>query len=175
MEPTRPGKSAATIFVKTLTGETLSVDVYLDETVLDLKRKIEDREGVPVDQMRLTASNPSRQLNNDWTLRRSGLTDGCVVHLILKLRGGHMPTTPLLPVLDFPTVTAPGKEKSQLLHPASPDTEEPEEPPRARKTVASFSSSALSKEKCKRCVGETLPEVTPQIVLDPERNKTIYR
>ncbi|XP_075753978.1 NACHT, LRR and PYD domains-containing protein 1a-like isoform X2 [Pelodiscus sinensis] len=176
MEPTRPGKSAATIFVKTLTGESLSVAVCLDETVLDLKRKIEAQEGTPVDQMRLIASNPGRQLNNDWTLRRSGLTDGCVVHLVLRLRGGgDITTTPLLPVSDFPTVTAPGKGKSQLLHPASPDTEESEAPPRVRRTVGPFRSCALLKEKCKRCVGETLPEVTPQIVLDPERNKTIYR
>nr|XP_014428716.1 ubiquitin-60S ribosomal protein L40-like [Pelodiscus sinensis] len=118
MEPTRPGKSAATIFVKTLTGETLSVDVYLDETVLDLKRKIEAQEGTPVDQMRLIASNPGRQLNNDWTLRRSGLTDGCVVHLVLRLRGGgDITTTPLLPdssrgnAADCPR---PGEEQDHL-------------------------------------------------------------
>ncbi|XP_030438946.1 caspase recruitment domain-containing protein 8-like isoform X3 [Gopherus evgoodei] len=45
----------------------------------------------------------------------------------------------------------------------------------ARKVVAAFRHSAMLKGKCKRCVGEILPEVTPETVAGTEENGTVYR
>ncbi len=41
------------IFVKTLTGKTMTVDVESQDSVESIKQKIQDREGVPVSEQRL--------------------------------------------------------------------------------------------------------------------------
>jgi ubiquitin len=38
------------LFVKTLTGKTISVDVEPDESIESLKSKISEKEGIPADQ-----------------------------------------------------------------------------------------------------------------------------
>ena len=51
-----------------------------------MKQKIQDREGIPIDQQRLVFSH--RQLSNDETLVDSGIRGLSTLHLVLKLRGG---------------------------------------------------------------------------------------
>jgi len=41
------------IFCKTITGKTYAVDIETSDTVADLKNKINAREGIPTDQIRL--------------------------------------------------------------------------------------------------------------------------
>ena len=54
------------VFVKTLTGKTITLDVAPTETVESLKAQIEAREGIPCDQIRLLAAG--RQLQVGYNL-----------------------------------------------------------------------------------------------------------
>ena len=74
------------VFVKTLTGKTISVDVEPDESVESLKAKIQEKEGVPPDQQRIIFGG--KQLDGLKSLSDYDIDDDSTVHLVLRLRGG---------------------------------------------------------------------------------------
>ena len=74
------------LFVKTLSGKTISVDVEPDESVESLKAKIAEKEGVPVDQQRLIFGG--KQLDSLKSLSDYDIDDDSTLHLVLRLRGG---------------------------------------------------------------------------------------
>jgi ubiquitin C len=73
------------IKVKTLTGKTITIDIEGEDTVLRMKERVEEKEGIPPAQQRLIFGG--KAMADENTANSYGIEAGATLHLVLALRG----------------------------------------------------------------------------------------
>ncbi|KAI1376273.1 hypothetical protein F4677DRAFT_419422 [Hypoxylon crocopeplum] len=74
------------IKVRTLTGKLIALDVEPTSKIEDVKKKVEEKEGITPDQQRLIYGG--KQLQDQVTMAEGGIVPDATLHLVLTLRGG---------------------------------------------------------------------------------------
>ena len=81
-----PHATRPQIFIKTLTGRKQAMTFEPTDEVLQIKRQLQEKEGIQVDQIRLIYSG--KQLADDKPLEFYNIQAGGTIHMVLQLRGG---------------------------------------------------------------------------------------
>nr|XP_010302613.1 PREDICTED: caspase recruitment domain-containing protein 8 [Balearica regulorum gibbericeps] len=153
------------IFVKNLHGKTLPVTASLDDSVWELKAKLNAQDSSLIPETGALIYD-SRQMEDHLTLRHYKITPNCLLHYRLRIRGGGAGVKSELPVTGLALKKLVADPPKFLTEKASGSTEE---------SYDWLNLGSPLQGNCWRCMGENLPEVTPEITQDTFKYHTTYR
>lgn len=84
-QPSDQSRSQIALFVKTLTGKTITVRVDRTASIMDLKLALQDKEGIPPEQQRLIYAG--KQLEDERILADYDIQNESTIFIVLRLRG----------------------------------------------------------------------------------------
>lgn len=85
-DSTTTESSGFQVFLKTLTGKTITLEICPHDSIEDIKSKIESKEGVPAKEQRLIFGE--KQLESGTRVADYDIRKNSTLHLVLSLRGG---------------------------------------------------------------------------------------
>ena len=74
------------ITIKTLSGRKLSLDFEPTQKVEEIKNALQEKEGIPVQQIRLIYSG--KMLKDELTIQEANINPGTTLMMMMHLKGG---------------------------------------------------------------------------------------
>ena len=75
------------ISIKTLSGRKISLDLEPTQKILDIKENLQEREGIPKEQIRLIYAG--KVLNEEMKIEDANIQPGTIIMMMMHLKGGY--------------------------------------------------------------------------------------